>query len=135
MQRTAAMPAPLSRGITVAGDSSGKATKIDGSVLNGTRYNSSSQIFVISNQQVSDFCISHFEQGKGFGSVFKGTFGYSNQAAQHGKYITEEGGFRIFGRSLLMELSYDPLRETLYAWDIRACDAERAGPDGIRRHC
>lgn len=132
---TAAMPAPLSRGITVAEDSSGKATKTTGRVLIGVRHNS--QLFVISNQKVSDFCAAHFEQGKGFGRVCKGTYGYSNQAAQHGKYVTEEGGFGEdmygFGRSLLKEMSHDPKRETLCAWETRACEAEKAGSDGIRR--
>jgi hypothetical protein len=69
---TAAMPAPLSCEITVAEDSSGKATKILGRVLDGTRYNS--HLFVISNQQVLDFCVAHFEQGKGFGRVCNRTF-------------------------------------------------------------
>ena len=131
-------PAPLSRSITVAADSSGQAIMVPGRVLRGTKRKP--QLYVISNQQILDFCVAHYEQGKGLGRVCKGTVGYSDQAALElrlqQKFISEEDGFRedlyAVGRSLLKELSYDPHKEQLRVWNQRACAAERAGQDGIR---
>ena len=107
-----------------------------GRKLRGKR-DKSSGLFVVTNQQVSDFCLALTEQKRGLGRLGGGTFGYADQGASlGGKIVDEEAAYAYdmyaFGRAVLKRLSHNP-RKCLTDWEKSACKAAEGGPAGIQR--
>jgi hypothetical protein len=91
---------------------------------------------LVSNLHASEYCRALIAQGKGWGRVAGGTFGYSDQELKGQKLTSEEAyAYDMFagGRSVLKLMTHKPKQERLQDWEHRARQAASAGPAGIRR--
>ena len=134
-RQTNQLPVALTRNATSALDADGRTVRAKGRRLFGIRH-ASSGLYLISNQLVSDYCRAINEQGKGWGRVAGGTFGYADQQLKGHTLTSEEGyAYDMYagGRSILKQLTHKPKEERLQAWERRALEAAADGPAGIRR--
>ena len=136
----APVPAALSRNITrawsadaPAAGQSVQANPVRGRVLTGSK---ACGLSFITNLQAASFCRTAAEQGKGFGRISHGTFGYADQAAieLRGKQITPREGYQgdMFscGRSLLKGFVKT---QTAGDFERSALEGAKHGLEGIRR--
>jgi hypothetical protein len=134
-RQTNELPVALTRNATLAINADGQTVKAKGRRLLGSK-DASSSLCLVSNLQASRYCRALTEQGKGWGRVAGGTFGYSDQERKGQTLTSEEAyAYDMFagGRSVLKLMTHKPKQERLQDWEHRARQAASAGPAGIRR--
>ena len=133
-RQTSELPVALTRNATLAIDADGKTVQAKGRKLHGSR-DASSGLYLVSNQSASEYCRALTEQGKGWGRVAGGAFGYADQNFKGQKLTSKDAyAYDMYagGRSILKLLTHKPKEEGLQAWEDRARIAAAAGPAGIR---
>jgi hypothetical protein len=134
-RQTNELPVALTRNATLAINADGQTVKAKGRRLLGSR-DASSGLCLVSNLHASEYCRALIAQGKGWGRVAGGTFGYSDQERKGQQLTSEEAyAYDMFagGRSVLKLMTHKPKQERLQDWEHRARQAASAGPAGIRR--
>jgi serine/threonine protein kinase len=136
-RQTNALPVALSRNATLAIGTDGQTVKAKGRRLLGRR--DGSGLFLVSNQQASEYCRALTAKGKGWGRVARGTPGYADRELKVHKGAKLEAAvayaYDMFagGRSILKLMTHDRSKQRLDAWEESARQAAAAGEAGIQR--
>ena len=104
--------------------------------LGGSK-DTSSGLFLVTNQQAVGFCRWLFENGKTLVTFTGGTHGYADPNTVFKKCIESDLAYAYdiyaFGRSVLKTLSHDPLKMDRNTWNVRARQAAEGGWEGIQQ--